>query len=107
MSVRMKVWLWFALILGVSTTVMNAYYGRITSVIIAIGSISALCVMLFAKKKWGFKLLCACYALSFIVGVMGSFTGEVGIATAIAMSFIGSIITPLITFLFLRAEKSW
>lgn len=91
--------------LSVATTIMNAFYGRWISVVIAAGALVGLCALLFADKKWGFPLMCACYVLAFAVGVYQGFTGEADLVSAIAMSFIGSALIPAVTYLFLRFEK--
>ncbi len=59
-----KVWLWFALILCAATTVLNASYGRIPSVVVAIVSLIGLCLLLFKQKKQGF---CSCVAVMFFL----------------------------------------
>lgn len=105
MSKKTKIWLWFALILSTGTTIMNAFFGRRLSVLIAVTAIAGLCVLLFTGKRWGFFLMCICYTLSFAVGVWGGIKGEAGILPAIVMSFIGSALIPSITYLFLRGEN--
>lgn len=105
MSKIFKIWLWFALILSIATTTMNAVYGRWLSVAIAIAALTGLCALLFARKKWGFPLMCICYILAFAVGVFQGISGETNIISAIIMSFIGSALIPGVTYLFLRREK--
>lgn len=102
LSKGMRIWLWFALALSVFTTITNGIYGRWISVVIAVGALAGLCVLLFGKKKWGFYLLCFCYVLAFAEGVIQGFVGNTGILTSILMSFIGSVLIPGITYLFIR-----
>lgn len=98
-----KIWLWFALILCAATTVMNACFGRWPSVIVAIVSLVGLCMVLFAQKKAGYILMCCCYVVSFLVAVMGSL-GQPGLLVSIIMSLVGSLLVPVITWLFLRRD---
>jgi Zn-dependent protease with chaperone function len=98
-----KVWLWFALILCAATTVLNASYGRIPSVVVAIVSLIGLCLLLFKQKKQGFLLMCGCYVLSFVIAVVGSLSSD-ALLLSIVMSFVGSILVPGITWLFLRRD---
>ena len=100
-----KIWLWCALVLCALTTILTAASGRWLSVAIAVVSLGGLCVLLFTQKKWGFILMCVCYILSFCNGVYQGVIGESGMLAAIVMSFIGSALVPVVTYLFLR--KSW
>ena len=99
-----KIWLWFALILCAATTVLNASFGRWPSVVIAVVSIIGLGLLLFRQKKSGFILMCICYVLSFLVGVVGGTSGGTSLAVSIAMSLIGSALVPVVTALFLRGQ---
>ena len=99
-----KIWLWFALILCAATTVLNASYGRWPSVVIAVVSLVGLGLLLFRQKKFGFFLMCICYVLSFLVGVVGGASGGTSLAVSIAMSLIGSALVPVVTALFLRGQ---
>ena len=85
MKTSTKIWLWFALVLCAATTVMNA------------------CMVLFAKKKAGFTLMCCCCVVSFFVAVLGSL-GQPGLLVSILMSLVGSLLVPVITWLFLRRD---
>ena len=104
MNKSTKIWLWVALVLCAATTIMNAFYGRALSVVIAVVSLAGLCILLFAQKKAGYLLMCVCYVLSFLVGVSQGLTGEASVAAAIIMSFIGAVLVPGITWLFLRRD---
>ena len=104
MNKSTKIWLWVALVLCAATTVMNDFSGRALSVVIAVVSLAGLCVLLFAQKKAGYVLMCACYVLSFLVGVSQGLTGEANVVAAVVMSFIGSALVPVITWLFLRRD---
>jgi hypothetical protein len=53
-----KIRLWAALILSIATAVLNASFGRWLSVGIAAAAPAGLCVLLFARKKWRFALMC-------------------------------------------------
>ena len=99
-----KIWLWIALILCIATTALNAASGRILSVVIALGSIAGLCLLLFREKKMGFWLLCGCYVLSFVNGVVSGILGGTNIVATVVMSLIGSRLVPGITYLFLRGQ---
>lgn len=103
MKTSTKIWLWFTLVLCAATTVMNACFGRWPSVIVAIVSLAGLCMVLFAKKKAGFTLMCCCYVVSFFVAVLGSL-GQPGLLVSILMSLVGSLLVPVITWLFLRRD---
>ena len=103
MKTSTKIWLWFALVLCAATTVMNACFGRWPSVIVAIVSLAGLCMVLFAKKKAGFALMCCCYVVSFFVAVLGSL-GQPGLLVSIIMSLVGSLLVPVITWLLLRRD---
>ena len=103
MKTSTKIWLWFALVLCAATTVMNACFGRWPSVIVAIVSLAGLCMVLFAKKKAGFTLMCCCCVVSFFVAVLGSL-GQPGLLVSILMSLVGSLLVPVITWLFLRKD---
>ena len=100
-----KIWLWCALALSAATTVLNASSGRWPSVAIAIAALAGLCVLLFTGRKWGFFLMCVCYVLAFAVGVYEGVTGDANAGVSILMSFIGSALIPVVTYLFLR--KGW
>lgn len=100
-----KIWLWFALVLSVGTTILNGVSGRWISVVIAVAALCGLCILLFTQKKWGFTLLCACYVLAFINGVFQGISGKSGLVAAIVMSFIGSALIPVVTYLCLR--RNW
>ncbi len=97
-----KIWLWFALVLCAATTVLNATQGRIPSVIIALVSLAGLAILLFAQKKAGYILMC-CYVLSFLVAVTGSLSSG-NLLASIVMSLIGSLLVPVITWLFIRRD---
>lgn len=94
------------LVLCCVTTGINVVAGRWMSVALAIGSLVGLLILLFAKKKLGFQLLCVCYVLSFLVGVSEGMTGATSLFAAVGMSFIGSFLVPAITYYFVRNE-SW
>lgn len=104
MNKSTKIWLWVALVLCATTTIMNAFYGRMLSVVIAVVALAGLCVLLFAQRKAGYLLMCACYILSFLVGVSQGLTGEASVIAAVVMSFIGAALVPVITWLFLRRD---
>lgn len=97
-----KIWLWAALALGLATTALNFSQGRVLSSLISLGAMAGLGILLFTQKKVGFGLMCLCYLLAFAKGVLSGFGGETGLVTAIVMSFIGSALTPGVTYLFLR-----
>lgn len=99
-----KIWLVIAILLCASITVLNFTQGRIPSVILALVEIFALAVLLFKEKKAGFWLLCGCYLLSFITGVIDGITGGTGVLLSVGASAIGSILVPGITWLFLRKD---
>ena len=71
-----KIWLVIAILLCACVTVLNFTEGRIPSVILALVEIAALVVLLVKEKKAGFWLLCGCYLLSFLTGVIGGITGD-------------------------------
>ena len=98
-----KIWLWIALVLCVCTTGLNLSEGRWLSVAIAVVSIIGLCVLLFGQRKAGYIVMCLCAVGSFAVGVSQNI-GELGAALAIAMSFIGSALVPVITGLFIKNQ---
>ena len=103
MKTSTNIWLWFALVLCAATTVMNACFGRWPSVIVALVSLGGLCAVLFARKKAGFSVMCVCYVISFCVAVLGSL-GQPGLLVSIVMSLVGSLLVPVITWLFLRRD---
>lgn len=105
MKKGLNIWLWVALALSVCTTVMNACYGRWVSVVIAVGALAGLCVMRFARKRWGFTLMCVCYVLAFAEGVRQAVSGQSGLVVGILASFLGSALIPVITGIFLRGDK--
>ena len=72
--------------------------------ILALVEIAALVVLLVKEKKAGFWLLCGCYLLSFLTGVIGGITGGTGILLSAGASAIGSVLIPGITWLFLRKD---
>lgn len=100
-----KIWLWCALVLSAATTIMNGTLGRWESVLIAVVALVGLCVLLFTQKRWGFLLMCVCYVLSFINGVIQGVASGTNVVVTIVMSLIGSLLIPLVTYLFIR--KSW
>ena len=95
-----KIWLWCALALSAATTLLNAFSGRMLSVVIALAALAGLCILLFTERKAGYLFMC-----SFINGLISGFTTDTNPAAAIIMSFIGSALIPVITYLFLR--KDW
>lgn len=95
-----KIWLVIAILLCACVTVLNFTEGRIPSVILALVEIAALVVLLVKEKKAGFWLLCGCYLLSFLTGVIGG----TGILLSVGASAIGSVLIPGITWLFLRKD---
>ncbi len=99
-----KIWLVIAILLCACVTVLNFTEGRIPSVILALVEIAALVVLLVKEKKAGFWLLCGCYLLSFLSGVIGGITGGTGILLSVGASAIGSVLIPGITWLFLRKD---
>ena len=99
-----KIWLVIAILLCACVTVLNFMEGRIPSVILALAEIAALLVLLVREKKNGFWLLCGCYLLSFLTGVVGGITGGTGILLSVGASAIGSVLIPGITWLFLRRD---
>ena len=96
-----KIWLVIAILLCACVTVLNFTEGRIPSVILALVEIAALVILLVKEKKAGFWLLCGCYLLSFLTGVIGGITG---ILLSVGASAIGSVLIPGITWLFLRKD---
>ena len=98
-----KIWLWVALALCAATTVLNLTEGRIPSVVIALVSLVGLAVLLFAQKKAGFILMCCCYVLSFLVAVSGNLSAGNPVVILV-MSLIGSLLVPVITWLFIRSD---
>lgn len=98
-----KIWLWVALVLCAATTVLNLTEGRIPSVVIALVSLVGLAVLLFAQKKAGFILMCCCYVLSFLVAVSGNLSAGNPVVILV-MSLIGSLLVPVITWLFIRSD---
>ena len=84
-----KIWLVIAILLCACVTVLNFTEGRIPSVILALVEIAALVVLLVKEKKAGFWLLCGCYLLSFLTGVIGGITGGTGILLSVGASAIG------------------
>ena len=78
-----KIWLVIAILLCACVTVLNFTEGRIPSVILALVEIAALVVLLVKEKKAGFWLLCGCYLLSFLTGVIGGITGGTGILLSV------------------------
>ena len=99
-----KIWLVIAILLCACVTVLNFTEGRIPSVILALVEIAALVVLLVKEKKAGFWLLCGCYLLSFLTGVIGGITGCTGILLSLGAWAIGSVLIPGITWLFLRKD---
>ena len=99
-----KIWLVIAILLCACVTVLNFTEGRIPSVILALVEIAALAVLLVKEKKAGFWLLCGCYLLSFLTGVIGGITGGTGFLLSVGASAIGSVLIPGITWLFLRKD---
>ena len=99
-----KIWLVIAILLCACVTVLNFTEGRIPSVILALVEIAALVVLLVKEKKAGFWLLCGCYLLSFLTGVIGGITGGPGILLSVGASAIGSVLIPGITWMFLRKD---
>ena len=99
-----KIWLVIAILLCACVTVLNFTEGRIPSVILALVEIAALVVLLVKEKKAGFWLLCGCYLLSFLTGVIGGITGGTGLLLSVGASAIGSVLIPGITWLFLRKD---
>lgn len=99
-----KIWLVIAILLCACVTVLNFTEGRIPSVILALAEIAALVILLVKEKKAGFWLLCGCYLLSFLTGVIGGITGGTGILLSVGASAIGSVLIPGITWLFLRKD---
>ncbi len=98
-----KIWLWVALVLCAATTVLNLTEGRIPSVVIALVSLVGLAVLLFAQKKAGFILMCCCYVLSFLVAVSGNLSAGNPVVILV-MSLVGSLLVPVITWLFIRSD---
>ena len=98
-----KIWLVIAILLCACVTVLNFTEGRIPSVILALAEIAALVILLVKEKKAGFWLLCGCYLLSFLTGVIGGITGT-GILLSVGASALGSVLIPGITWLFLRKD---
>lgn len=47
--------------------------------------------------------MCGCYVLSFVIAVVGSLSSD-ALLLSIVMSFVGSILVPGITWLFLRRD---
>ena len=99
-----KIWLVIAILLCACVTVLNFTEGRIPSVILALAEIAALVILLVKEKKAGFWLLCGCYLLSFLTGVIGGITGGTGILLSVGASAIVSVLIPGITWLFLRKD---
>ena len=99
-----KIWLVIAILLCACVTVLNFTEGRIPSVILALAEIAALVILLVKEKKAGFWLLCGCYLLSFLTGVIGGITGGTGILLSVGAAAIGSVLIPGITWLFLRKD---
>ena len=81
----------------------TTFWGNDTTAI-AVVALAGLCVLLFAQRKAGYLLMCACYVLSFLVGVSQGLTGEANVIAAVVMSFIGAALVPVITWLFLRRD---
>lgn len=104
MNKKTKIWLWVAIVISACTTILNLTYGRIPSVVIAIVSIVGLFILLFKEKKIGFQLVCVCYILSFIIGIVSGISEGTGVFASVIMSLIGSALIPGITALFLKGQ---
>ena len=99
-----KIWLWAALVLCILTTILNAASGRIPSVILAVCAMIGLALLIFKEKKIGFIILCVSYGLAFIAGVWDGIASGTGILLSIGASLIGSLLIPVVTWLFLRKQ---
>lgn len=104
MNVKTKIWLWIALVLSVYVTCMNVFEGRWPSVGIAVIALVGLCMLLFKSKKLGYYIMCICYLCAFVVGIYEGTQWGTSILMSVVMSFIGSALIPVVTFLFIRSQ---
>lgn len=99
-----RIWLWFALIMGICTTILNVRHGRWPSVMIAVVALVGLCIILFKQMKIGFYLMAGAYVIAFIVGSYSGIGDGLLPVKAIGISLVGSVIVPGITYIFLKDQ---
>lgn len=104
MSKVLKIWLWFALIVCILTTALNALSGRYLSALIAVGSIVSLAVLLFARRRAALYSLCGFYAVSFVAGIFQGTAEGTSLLLSVGASLLGSAVVPVVTLLLMRGQ---
>lgn len=105
-----KVWLWIIFVLNIVSVALTAVglpgvmllfdlktllvsiLGVVLSVIVIVG----IGILLFRQKKIGFYLICTCAVAGLIVNII--------IGNGIIWSAISAVVSPLITYLFLKSQ---
>lgn len=108
MNSGLKGWLWFVLVVNALSAISTFRLYSIAALVrggFAIVTVSLVCsaliiagtaVLLFARKKVGFYLMCACALLGLIMNIV--------IGNNLIVSIISAVLCPLITFLLMRKE---
>ncbi|MCI5773839.1 MAG: hypothetical protein MR210_04680 [Erysipelotrichaceae bacterium] len=104
MEKKTKIWIICALVLSAFTTTINITESRWISVGLALIGMIGLGDLFIKKEIKGFYLTCACYGLSFLYSTINSLS-ETNALVYIIMAFIGSMIIPGITWLFISKDK--
>lgn len=97
-----KVWLWIVLVINVLSFVRSIptyiSFGGILylSMILQLALIAGIALLLFAQKKIGFFLCCACALVAFILNVI--------LGVNIIVAIVSAVVMPTITFLFLKNQ---
>lgn len=108
MNSGLKGWLWFVLIVNIISAISTFSLFAIASLVrggFAIITVSLVCsaliiagtaMLLFARKRVGFYLMCACALVGLVMNIV--------IGNNLVLAIISAILCPLITFLLMRKE---
>lgn len=108
MNTGLKVWLWLVLVVNALSAISTFRLYSVAALVTggyAIVTVSLVCsaliiagtaILLFARKKLGFYLMCACALLGLIMNIV--------IGNNLIVSIISAVLCPLITFLLMRKE---
>ncbi len=108
MNTGLKVWLWIVLVVNALSAISTCRLFGVAALVpggVAIVALSLVCsaliiagtaVLLFARKKLGFYLMCACALLGLIMNIV--------MRTNLIAAIISAVFCPLITFLLMRKE---
>lgn len=108
MSSGLKGWLWFVLVINAVSAfsalglfaVVSLVKGGVVVILLSLACsalmIAGTAMLLFARKKVGFYLMCACALAGLVMNIV--------MGNNLVLAIVSAVLCPLITFLLMRKE---